>query len=730
MNEQQPIGQRDWLDGFMPAGQGTPIQSPPRLLSMAAIRGILFRQRFLISGVIIAALIIGLAVTMLTTPMYRASSTVQISPYGNFIVEGQDVEQGVGANQIYDLMVTQVGVLTSRDLASKVADDLNLAERADFLGEDVAQNRPANVSDERWRAIKHDIATGILQGSVSAEVPLEGWIIAISYTSREPAIAAEMANAYSAAFVAAESSDTLESNRYAQQYLSEQINITRGRLQQAEQAANAYARSNAIVLESTAAEGGETGGTLTTSYLASISDRTSAARAARIQAEQRWRAVQNVPASQLTEYQANGLLQGLLANRTTKSIELAQQRGRYTDDFPQILNLQEQIAAIDQQIQRTSSDIKSAVRNDFIVARNQEQALQAELSTATTATLGEQDRRVDYGVLDREAEALRNQLAALLSRYNQVMTATDIQAGVINPLDSAMVPTGPYSPNLLNNMALALVLGIALGSALAVLREIFDDRVRSLDDIEERLGLRLLGHTPYVADKDMNEEISNRSGALIESYASIKTTIDFSLPRDCNVIQLTSSRASEGKSTTSLMLAELFAISGRKTLLIDADLRRPAIASLLHLKKSNPGIVEVLLGQADLQSAIVKGSSDNLDILPVCELPANPAEVLASERMKDFIAKYRKAYSLIIIDSSPVLGLADAPSLSRLVDGTIFVMEANGVHFGEVRAALQRLRASGGNPIGAVLTKYRALASGDGYSYKYSYYQYGKERAA
>ena len=133
----------------------------------------------------------------------------------------------------------------------------------------------------------------------------------------------------------------------------------------------------------------------------------------------------------------------------------------------------------------------------------------------------------------------------------------------------------------------------------------------------------------------------------------------------------------------------------------------------------------MLLGHTDLQSAVIKGVHQNLEILPIGEIPSNPTELLASAQLREFIEKYRKEYSLIIFDSCPVLGLADAPMLSRLVDGSIFVLEANRVHFGQAKAAMRRVRSAGGNMVGVILTKYRALEAGQSYDYQYNYYRYG-----
>lgn len=715
-----------WLGNYIEPGQLANGQPRSQLIDINAVRGVLFRQRWLVLATIIAALLGGLVWTLMATPMYEAQATVRVEPGGVNVVEGQDLVREVYTSQVRSFLATQIAVIKSRNLAGVVAEERNLDTRTDFLGAEYEESRPPGRSDEQWQQDKLQLAALKLSGQVDAELPLENLIITIRYRSESPTIAAEMANAYADAFAASDTRNRVDSNQYAQDYLQEQIALVRARLQDAESAANTYARESSIVVQQPAAsEDGVGAVTITNARLSNINARFSAARADRIAAEQRWRATRNLPASQLPEVQNNSVLQNLVMQRSQKQAELIALQQRYADNFPQVVDVRSQIAALDNQINRASADIKATIRNDYIVARNQEQALQAELGAAKSETLVEQDNQVQFSVLEREAQALRDQLRALLDRYNSISTAANVQTGAITKLDPALVPGGPYEPSLLHNMILALVLGVAAAGGLAVLREAFDDKLRSLDEVEDRIGLTLLGHTPYVEERDLTEE-GDRYSQLMESYASIRSAIDFTLPRDQNVIQLTSSQASEGKSTTAVILAELFANLGRKTLLVDADLRRPSIAQLVNIEEPKAGLIEVVLGHTDLKSAIVKGMHDNLEILPIASITPNPTEVLASPQMRDFIAKVRQEYSLVIFDSCPVIGIADAPILASLVDGTVFVLEANKIPFAQARAAVRRVQMGNANVIGAILTKYRALEAGQSYDYQYGYYKYDK----
>jgi capsular exopolysaccharide synthesis family protein len=728
INAPEPTGPGgNWLDPFLQPQLPAVQQPPQQLVNVNLLRGILYRQRWLVAGVVFAAATIGLIVTLLMTPMYQATSRVTVKPFGERVVEGQS-NVGAPGNLVYEYIATMVQRIKSRQMAEVVVDELKLAERQDLLGKDIDKARAPGLSDAQWKDAKRQMAVSALVGSLNVNLSPGSLVIDIGAQMENPVLAAEVANAYAKAFVASDTRTSVESNRYALTYLSEQIEQTRARLQVAEESSNEYARSRGIIVAPMSGgdpEDAGSAGTLTSTKLASINQRYIDARAARISAEERWRAIQSLPASQLPEVQNSGPLQSLVSDLTQKRAELASLRQRYNDDFPQIVTLRAQIDTISAQIDRTGAELKATLRNDLNVARNQENALRAELSGLTGETLVEQDEKVQLSVLDREAGALRDQLKILLDRYNTVSSAANVDPGTLQLLDTAIVPTKPYSPNLLRNLSIALALGVAFAAGLAVLRETFDDRIRSLEDVEDKLGLPFLGHTPYVANRDISLDGSNRFSALMEAYSSIRAGIDFSLPRTSNVIQLTSSQAGEGKTTTAVVLAEMFASFGRKTILIDGDLRRPSVAKLLDIEKPKVGMVEVVLGHVPLEDAIVRGVHENLDILPIGELPPNPTEIFASQEFESFIADCREKYSLVIFDSCPIMGLADAPMLARLADATIFVLEANTMPFSRARTAIRRISAAGGKTIGAILTKYRALEAGQSYDYQYTYYQYG-----
>lgn len=720
-----------WLDRYLPGPVDDATRPAEGTFNLTMVRGIIYRQRHILIGIVALALVIGLVITLLTKPIFAASATVQIDPGASQIVEGQSLERDISPAEVGRYMNTQGAVIRSRRLAYRVVDALKLDKNPDFLGNVGREAKPDGISSEEWAKSKREMAASIVQGGVTVDVPYDSRIVTITFQSQNPKLAADVANALADNYVVEDSRRKIEANTYAVQYLGKQIEEVRIKLQQAEFAANDYARNNGIVGEAPATGGSQGDAsaaqpTITATNLFSINSTYTQARAKRIAAEQRWKAISGFPPSQLPEVQQSASIQSMVSDRAKAATELAQLKQRYGDSFPRIVELKSQIASLESQINRASADVKNSIRNDYEVALRQEQALASELNKVSGDTLSEQDRRVRYNLLNREAGALRTQLATLLDRYNQLVSAAKMEATTSNKLDSARLPGAPVSPNLMKNLLVAAIGGFGIALGIAVLREAFDDRLRSAEDVERKLGYPLLGHTPMVADEQLSEQFLDPFSPLMEAYSSVRTAIDFAHPGSNRVFLVTSSEPSEGKSLTAAILGRNYARLGRKTLLVEADLRKPSLSHLFSDKRPEKGIVEVLLGDADIQSVLLPSNTENLDILPVGKTPVNPVELLSSPVLADFIERYRKEYALIIFDTAPVMGLADAPILSRLVDGTIFIVEANRAHFGQAKTALRRLRSASANVLGVVLTKYRAADAGQDYNYHYRYYTYGE----
>ena len=278
----------------------------------------------------------------------------------------------------------------------------------------------------------------------------------------------------------------------------------------------------------------------------------------------------------------------------------------------------------------------------------------------------------------------------------------------------------------------ALVAGIVAAAGMVFLRFQFDDSVRVPEDIEAKLRLPLLGVIPRTTDIDPDLAMTDPKSPISEGYNSLRSSLLYAsangLPK---TMLITSSQPSEGKSTTSLAIAIGLARLGRKVILLDVDLRRPALHRMLGLGASNEsyGMSSLLASQDPMEQAIRQTEYENLSAITAGPLPPSPTELLGSARMEQVLEQLTHMFDVVILDSPPVLGLADAPLMAALVDGVILVVQSDRSRRGSLKSSLRRLRAMRTDILGAVLTMFDSSKLGNRYSeyYGYNYYQYSSK---
>ena len=697
----------------------------PSLIDVAYLRALAWRQRYVLIGITALGLLLGLVVTLLATPTYKAYATARVAEPG-MIVEGQEVSDPyLNPNRTYEYMVTLGSIVTSRSMAERVAETLDLTEpdQVPGLAEAVSSNPGIDP---------YNYTVNLLMAGVATQVPGDSQIITIEFNSTDPRFAARAADAFADNLVMENITQGTDANAYAREFLEEQIADVRAELSRSEKEAIDYARANRILGEplgevsADVAQAG-TAPTVTAAGLMNVTQAYNAARARRIELEQRWRAVSGTPAAQLPEVQSNGNIQTLRTALAQKESELADLRDRYRDDYPAVREASANAATLRNQIAAASSEVKNGIRDQYEIARRQESGLRSELDRVSDETLDEQDRRVQYNFINREVGALRDQLAVLMQRYNAISAASNLRTSRVTVLDKAVVPSAPSSPSLIKNLLVALIMGGGAAFAIAFLREIFDSRLRSADDVENKLGIPVLGQTPYLQESVENE-MNDPFSPISEAYSSIRASLDFaSMAAGQKVLQVTSTQPGEGKTTSCGTLARKYASVGKRVLLVDMDLRRPSLQKMFGNVRPRSGVVDVLYSRVPLKDAVIDVGVPNLELLGVPAIPNNPVEILSSGLVAEFLERAKPHYDIILIDSSPVLGIADAPLLSRFTDGVIYVIEANGANARQTRAALRRMQDMDANILGSIVTKFRALEAGESYDYQYRYYTYSKD---
>jgi capsular exopolysaccharide synthesis family protein len=346
-----------------------------------------------------------------------------------------------------------------------------------------------------------------------------------------------------------------------------------------------------------------------------------------------------------------------------------------------------------------------------------------------------QDRTIQYNILQREVDTNRELYNGLLQRFKEVGVAGGVGINNVSIVDQAEIPQHPFKPKLKLNLLLAVVLGLFGGVGLAFLFEHLDDTVKDAEDLERRLGIPALGVIPLekprrqagdAAPLAISAQADPRS-AFAEAYRSTRTALQFATAEGApKTLLVTSTGPGEGKSTTALSLAINFARLGKATLLIDADLRKPSLHR--QLKRDNRRGLSTYLAGAMTPAEVVQPTTEpNLFVIPAGPLPPNPAELLASARMISLLSLAGEKFPQIIVDSSPVLGLADAPIIGNLTSGTVLVIESGKTRRRQAQGAVKRLQSARAHLVGGILTKLPAGRHRYGYYHSYYYYYHGDD---
>jgi capsular exopolysaccharide synthesis family protein len=390
-----------------------------------------------------------------------------------------------------------------------------------------------------------------------------------------------------------------------------------------------------------------------------------------------------------------------------------------------MVQLRKQIQELDRQVQSEVKAIKDSIEASYLAAKNQEEELTAQLESTKGQVSDQRNRSIQYTILQREVDTNRTLYDGLLQRYKEIGVAGAVGTNNVSVVDKASLPDFPVKPRLVLNLALALVAGLAAGVLTALLLDYVDDSFKSPEDIEREIGLPVVGVIPKPRPgNNMEEELLDVRSSVSEAIRSLRTGLQFAtsngLPK---TLLVTSSKPSEGKTTTTIALSQALASIGLNVLLIDGDLRYASVHK--RLRCSNElGLSNYLTG-AKIPEDVVQGTNtEGLVVMASGPLPPNPAELLAGPKMASLLALGAESFDIVLIDGPPVMGLADSPLLSSIAQATLLVVAANETRRNVVKVALRRLQFARANLVGALLSKFDASQTGYGYGYGYGDYEY------
>lgn len=682
-------------------------------------------------AIIVAAFIaLGIIATLLMTPYYTSTSTIEINREQDKVTNVEGVTASDNAGQNLEFYQTQYSLLQSVSLAERVARSQNLVSSDEFFetfnvdpdNSSLLSEKPdLQSASERNQRLKR--AARLLLDNISI-APIRGSsLVNISFQSPSPVLSARVANTWVEQFVASNLDRRFNSTADARDFLEEQLADLKQKLEDSERNLSVYADNNEIItLSSEQTADGKTISqrTLGTANLEALNAALAQAIADRISAEAEARQ-RSGNKNALT----NTTLNNLREERAKVQAEYARLMIQFEPEYPSARALASQIEALDKSIVSEGSRSRAGTSARYSEALAREQQLRAQVNRLKLQFSGERRDSIQYNIFQREVDTNRELYDGLLQRYKEIGVA-GVGANNISVVDRAQPADKPSSPKLLLNLALSILVGLGIAAAYVFIMEQIDQTIKNPSDLKSKLGLAPLGSIPDLEKEDILLSLDDKKSVAWEAYLSIRTSLafltDHGVPRS---FLLTSTRPNEGKSTSAFALAAVLASAKKRILLIDGDMRNPSLHQMLGVKNVN-GLSNFLAGEDDLDKLIHGKTSFGFEVMTAGPIPPNAAELLSSTRMRELVNRLTDSFDTVIIDAPPVLGLADIPLLAASVEGVIYTIEAGGVKIRGIQSAISRVRSSHANIFGGIVTKVEAKHSGYGYGYAYQY-SYGNK---
>jgi succinoglycan biosynthesis transport protein ExoP len=712
--------------------------------------GLALKYRWLILGCSAVALTIGLILTYTQTPIYQATVIIQIDRQAARVVKvdgAQDPDFGTDNYRFYQ---TQYDLLRSRSLAERVVAELNLAAALDFL-------RPPSIS--AWTKLRSLIlrsastatatedkgsleqrkatAAGMVQSGMSVAPVPNSSLVRISFDSASPDWAQRIANGVADTYVTSNLERRYGATAYARNFLKERIEELKLKLEESERVLVAYAEEKELVGD-VKTNSKEAAQSLADSDLTALNNALQGVVTERIHAQELWEQANNSKDELgLPQILDDGAIKALRQQRAGLMADYQNKLSTFKPDYPDMRRLKAQINEIDREIKSAANVIKQSLKAHYESAVEQEALLKTKMEEVKHGVLNTRNKEIRYNILKREADTNRTLYEGLLQQYKDIGVAGAVSTNNVAVIDRAQLPGSPYKPDFRLNLMKWLTFGLVGAALLIALFEVLDDTFKSPEEIEEQLGLAVLGIIPMSLGNVLSD-IDGPGNPVGEAFRSFRTALQFTTDQGApKTIAVTSAQPGEGKSTVSLALAANFAHLGMKVLLIDADLRNPS--QHRNLKRNNGvGLANYLAGAATPGNIFQETDVERLYLMSSGPLPPNPAELLAGAKMMSLLSMASEKVDVVIIDCPPVMGLADAPLLASMVSGTLLVLAAGNTRRGVVKGTLKRLHFARARMIGALMNKCDFRSNyGYGYAYGYGtdyaaleYYGYGQKNKA
>lgn len=716
----------------------------------------------ILAALILVALTVSLVRYSMTPKQYQAAARIQI--------ERRSINPLLGNTSPWmenwwnmEYYPTQYKLLESHHMARQAARILRLDNPTDAgaPATDAADaDRPVTADDDE--AALDQLAASIRGGLQVAPIR-NTQLVDLVYRSGSPEVARDRANAYAEAFVQYNYEARSTTASSAGKFLEEQITQLKMEISEKQEELQRLSRSTDIVALDPESN-------VTLQRLDTLNRQYMAAKNSRIEAKARLDAMRGSSAESVAGNEAEGLVSQLRGQLLRQEAEYNTKLQTYKEDWPEMVELRQSIQQTRQEltklVNRTASDARQDANASYQAALRSEQALDAEIREIKSEAIDEQMTSIALENLRVEVETRQDLLNQLLRQRSQTVLTSNLQGfdkdqqNNVRIIDHATLPRVAMFPSLRRSILMGLLAGLGLGVGAVVLIEYLDRTVKSAEEAERLLGLPTLAVIPdvqaggksygygygYGSETSEGQRGRRRDAKgsgdsevpaiellphvrsrfpVSEAYRSLRTALLLSTAEELKVVGVTSAQTGEGKTATATNLAVVMAQLGRRVLLVDADLRKPRLHKVFNLP-NRYGLVNVLTEGTPPDQLYRPVDVPDLYVLPSGPQPPNPAELLASDRMREFLRRERHTFDFVVIDTTPTLAVTDATLVGSMVDGMLLCLRAHKVTREEARDTRDRLQLAEVKILGTVLNRYR-LSSGGRYGARYRQYQaYGE----
>jgi capsular exopolysaccharide synthesis family protein len=674
-------------------------------LGLGEILSVISRRRNVLLWIIGPALVLATVALMIVTPRYSAETMILIETPQQSVATFDSVISGLSGDA--ESVKSESYVLTSRALADRVIQKLALDQDPEFnsaLDPDTGKRKPD--------AIAPDLEyTGVVDAFLKRLSVLpqdKSRVITVSFSSESPQKAALGANALVEEYILARLEAKYEGTQRASGWLSERVNELREKVEVAEQRVEEARREFGLL------EG--QGYTLTAQELGELNSQLIIAKTDRAEAEVELQLVDRLLATSGGAATANDVLDSTLIQRLREQQSEVQRRvaelsSEYGDKHPKMIQLRAEAENLELRIEEEVRKIVAGLRNKASSAQARERAVEERLRSLKNRAADSNQNEIQLRALEREADAGRSLLTTMLARQKETISQEDIDfqqpdARIISPADTPIEPSFPQTGITLGLVFLAATI---IGMMVILILELLDGGFRSSEQLERVTGIPSLGFIPKAGlpkefDSLPSYVASHPNTAFAESIRTLNWTLGlaYSEGRPQRIL-VSSAVPEEGKTTIATCLASVQSSAGERVLLIDADTRRPSCNGLLNLNR-DPGLTDVLMGNAQLDDALQTCEWSGLTLLPAGRPTPNISNLLASSKLEALLDVLDREYDLIVIDSPPILAAADARILAKHAHAAFVVVRWAKTRRQTVRLAVQQLDATGVPIAGTLLS--------------------------